>query len=895
MTIVRTTILIVLVSLLMGNGRLAKFQLAASHSANQNSSVGVNLGASGGSHSGVPFPYLNELKLATGWNTLTAESVGLYRYGVDANGYPLSLAVGALTGTFTGSISNQSGGSGVSAGTIVDVTALLTGNPPWDGGQLTGTGVSATRMSPSAGTGTCSTSGSTLTVSSAGGVWGRGQLVYLAASNSEGQQVGTITANGTGTSGNGTYTLNTSPSPAVSSHTCASIQPQGTTGTYLSSVSQAVSSKTLTEKNQYTSVRTETFLPTCLTAGLSPQPDCYPQGKYVLAWDGLGTVTMNTDFTAASCPSCGTNRLLYNASGTSGGQLTISSTTLGNNATNIRLIYCPDCADGVGGSTTAGVNGTGTREALYNRNVANGITWGGFDPVFLAAVQKYRGFRFMDWFEIVSGNIARDWTDARPANWVFYNDSRAMPLNYGGQPDPANGAATDGVPPTVALELCKELNADCYLNTPKTASVNYVTNLASLALSMLPSTVHVYYESGNEFWHPNSPACQSNTLSGNGFGSGTMTEWCATQVGDIMCTLTGFCGNGNFSENLFYGGESTAYFCNQWKAVWAGRTSQVSCVWSGQNGCVGCVASILDQTSSGAGLPYTGTVGQNIDAVGLAPYMGIGMFGFIDALSADADFGVQRLMDEFQTGTFPTTTMGTTTGTSTVYAVTTGLSLSGSPANGTMICVTPHTPNGSSATIAVDTMAAAPLQINDGSLTGTPLTAGTFNTSLYGANLLSWTKAVAGGTPTPGWRWNGPCDLAGNAGMPIPSLFVFSALWPTYLAAHYPALVIVGYEGGNQTGGNTTNAIAAQQFFDVWRSTQSGPFYTAYLDAWRNLSTSTEMFLYNEFSPTTQRSDGGTFFAFGNLENGLQTSSPRYNAVQTWNATHNCWWAGCSN
>lgn len=568
----------------------------------------------------------------------------------------------------------------------------------------------------------------TVTAVTSGTLWVGGTLTGTGVSAGT-----TITAFGTGTGGTGTYTV---------------------------SISQTAAGPTITESQTFTQLALWRF-------GVSDPPGTYPAGNYVVLWTGQGGGgASSTPFEyhgGATLQSTTAGRDLISFDGSSSG-IVIFQTSTGagaNYARNFALVYSPDSATGTGGSTTPGVNGTGTREALYNQGEI-------FNPDFITLIKPFKTLRFMDWMDTLGfNNVATQgvWTNRLTQNWVFWNDTRANITVNGGQPNVGN----DGVPLEVMLALCNKIGADAWFNMPMFADDTYVTNFATLVLNgtgsspsiSLNSNLHCYVEYGNEPWASSQYfiAYSGQTWQDLGHtfyppmtGGGAARDYYAMRLVQIM---------------------------DNWSTVWSGARSRLTTIAGGQSGNPGWQTALLAGTAAG-GLggsdggninywnPPGSTVGTHVDAVCIALY-----FDYNDVpycWTNDADGGLAKTFTEITTGGLVPTGVGanTTTGTSTAYLLTSdanwgGGTIPATPPEQQPIQFVAHVTQGAGATLKVDGGNAYPLQDPVGTPTNTylPITAGqTYCATFMSARTAIVTGSISGTTltvtaVTQGWLWVG--------------------------------------------------------------------------------------------------------------------------------------------
>ena len=245
----------------------------------------------------------------------------------------------------------------------------------------------------------------------------------------------------------------------------------------------------------------------------------YPTGRYLVLYDGQGTLDYRLD---ASVVSRAPGRDVINvAQATSSGiELRITATDphrVGKYLRNIRLVKAEN------------------EKALQRGQL--------FNPAFLALLRNFRALRFMDWLA-TNGSPLSSWA-ARP-----------MPAN-------AFWGTDKGVPLEVAVQLANVLSADPWLNVPHAADDDYITQMAKLVHAQLRPTQSVYVELSNEVWNNSFPQYQYAVDQGRAAWPG--------QPG----------GNGGDEWNRNWYGMRTAQMCDIWKSVWSGDARRVTCVLAG--------------------------------------------------------------------------------------------------------------------------------------------------------------------------------------------------------------------------------------------------------------------------------------------------------------------------
>jgi chitodextrinase len=102
-------------------------------------------------------------------------------------------------------------------------------------------------------------------------------------------------------------------------------------------------------------------------------------------------------------------------------------------------------------------------------------------------------------------------------------------------------------------------------------------------------------------------------------------------------------------------------------------------------------------------------------------------------------------------------------------------------------------------------------------------------------------------------------------------------------------LPMISYEGGQTLVDYSHSDTALQNLYAAAnRDPRMGTAYTTYLNGWRSLGGT----LFNNYKDVGQQ----TMFGYwGALENVLQTSSPKYNALMGFISANPCWWSGCNS
>jgi hypothetical protein len=246
----------------------------------------------------------------------------------------------------------------------------------------------------------------------------------------------------------------------------------------------------------------------------------YPAGRYVVLYDGQGTLTYGFD---ADVVSRSPGRDVINVARPTASGIDIRMTATdpkrtGNYLRNVRVVKAEN------------------EGALAHGEI--------FNPAFLALTHDFRALRFMDWFATNRTTLS---------TW----SARPLPSN-------AFWGTTKGVPLEVAVQLANALSADPWLNVPHTADDNYISQMAALVHSHLGKSQKVYVELSNEVWNGIFPQYDYAVNQGHAL-------W-PHQPG----------GGGGYEWNRNWYGMRVAQMCDLWKSAWGGDASRVVCVLAAQ-------------------------------------------------------------------------------------------------------------------------------------------------------------------------------------------------------------------------------------------------------------------------------------------------------------------------
>lgn len=241
----------------------------------------------------------------------------------------------------------------------------------------------------------------------------------------------------------------------------------------------------------------------------------YPSGRYLVIYDGEGTMTYGADAVLVS-RAAGRDTINVAMPTSDGGiELRITATDpnhKGNYLRNIRVIKAENLA------------------ALNAGKM--------FNPTFLSLMKTFRAVRFMDWLGTNDSTLS-SWPE-RPT---------LMSAFWGGG---------HGVPIETAVALVNAISADAWLNIPVMADDNYITQMASLVHDQLGGSQKVYVELSNEVWNSQFKQYQQAVAQGHlSFPAGLGSD---------------------FDYNRNWYGMRVARMCDIWKSVWRADSNRVVCL-----------------------------------------------------------------------------------------------------------------------------------------------------------------------------------------------------------------------------------------------------------------------------------------------------------------------------
>lgn len=184
--------------------------------------------------------------------------------------------------------------------------------------------------------------------------------------------------------------------------------------------------------------------------------DRYPGGKYVVLYEGEGTIKYKFDAQkdeAASKPG----RDVINVTPSEGGiLLSITATDPNRTGNYIRNIHVVPLQ----------------YESTFEAEI--------FNPLFLERIKKFGALRFMDWMA-TNNSEQEEWNDRPKVDDATY--------------------AIKGVPIEIMIELANRLRVHPWFNMPHKATDDYMANFAQLVKEQLDPQLKVYVEFSNEVWN----------------------------------------------------------------------------------------------------------------------------------------------------------------------------------------------------------------------------------------------------------------------------------------------------------------------------------------------------------------------------------------------------------
>jgi hypothetical protein len=247
-------------------------------------------------------------------------------------------------------------------------------------------------------------------------------------------------------------------------------------------------------------------------------PSDFPSGRYVVLYDGQGTIEYGLGATRiAELSSPGRDVVQVNISG-GGILLRITATDTLSDGDYIRSIRFV-------------AEGDETR-LLTNR----------FSRIFIDRLQPYTALRFMDWMR-TNDSVVSSWSGRSQATDVRYSTLK-------------------GVPVEVMVDLANTTEKAPWFTIPHQATDEYVQQFAIVVRDNLLPSLPIYVEYSNEIW--NSAFSQGDWVEDRG-----VAEW----PGSL---------ESRFTKRINWHGKRTAEVCEIWKSVFAASSERVICVLASQ-------------------------------------------------------------------------------------------------------------------------------------------------------------------------------------------------------------------------------------------------------------------------------------------------------------------------
>ncbi len=183
----------------------------------------------------------------------------------------------------------------------------------------------------------------------------------------------------------------------------------------------------------------------------------YPAGKYVVLYDGKGTLEYDFDAKKNHALSSPGRDVIDVKPSDTGILLSITETDpnrKGDYIRNIRVV--PEAY-----------------ESTYKNQI--------FNPEFTQKIEPFSTLRFMDWME-TNDSTQKEWKD-RPK----LKDARYSEV---------------GAPVEIMVELANQTNQNAWFTMPHMATNSYVWNFANYVKNNLKPGLEVYVEYSNEVWNP---------------------------------------------------------------------------------------------------------------------------------------------------------------------------------------------------------------------------------------------------------------------------------------------------------------------------------------------------------------------------------------------------------
>jgi hypothetical protein len=302
-------------------------------------------------------------------------------------------------------------------------------------------------------------------------------------------------------------------------------------------------------------------------------PFYYPEGRYVLTYDGEGEVTMNLN---ARVVSSAPGRLVFDYRNNDNGGLgeyKIVRSTRGNHVRNIVIV--PLAMEG--------------QDVLTNP----------FREDFLEYLKPLEAIRYMGFMHINGAREQVEWTDRALVGDYTYQSGDMDDDKY------LRTKGLGGVPIEVCVQLNNILQKAAWFCVPHPASDDYIRQYARLVKERMNPGLKTYVEYSNEIWNWGYAFPQSNYIINNAPGHPN------SYVSAALAAI---------SPNTDMHPEKDAYMIGRtmrlWTEEWAGQLNRLVRVAAVQHGWVDNTRRVLEYLRTNSQL-------QNVDAVSPAGYFGL--------------------------------------------------------------------------------------------------------------------------------------------------------------------------------------------------------------------------------------------------------------------------------
>ena len=247
----------------------------------------------------------------------------------------------------------------------------------------------------------------------------------------------------------------------------------------------------------------------------------YPGGKYVVLYDGEGTIEYQFDARKIESSSKLGRDVIDVVPSKRGIYLRITATDphhTGNYIRNLHVV--PE-----------------KYEHTYDREI--------FNAEFLQKISQFTTLRFMDWMGT---------NNSQQSEWSNRPKTESYSYSY----------AEGGVPIEIMLELANRVKADPWFNMPHQATDEYIKNFAEMVRDSLDKPLKVYLEYSNEIWN-------TNFSQGDWVEQQGIAEWWNERRST------------NYTKRINWHGKRTAQMCDIWKEVFSKQSDRVICVLGSQS------------------------------------------------------------------------------------------------------------------------------------------------------------------------------------------------------------------------------------------------------------------------------------------------------------------------